>query len=173
MDQFRIVETTEALIPGFHSAVDSVARERRFLAFLESPPLSTSREFVQNVVAGGGVHLVAINSGDEVVAWCDIMRNTREGFGHSGQFGIGVLAPFRGIGLGKRIAQAALEAAWGKGLERIALLVFASNTRAISLYEHLGFEHEGVRRRARKLDGEYEDELMMAFVRDASPSYQA
>ena len=48
----------------------------------------------------------------------------------------------------------------------VELGVFAGNTRAIQLYEQLGFAHEGVRRRARKLDGMYEDNVMMALVFD-------
>jgi hypothetical protein len=39
--------------------------------------------------------------------------------------------------------------------------VFASNTRAIRLYERLGFVHEGVRHRARKIDGAYDDNVMI------------
>lgn len=165
MDSIRIVETTDDLVARYHAAVDAVARERRFLAFLEAPPVASSKEFVHNVLAGGGVHLVAIDSDDQVVAWCDVLRNPLEGFRHSGQLGIGVLPHFRGVGLGKRIADTAIQASWKREFERIALLVFASNTRAIALYERLGFEHEGLLRRARKLDGQYEDELMMALLR--------
>jgi RimJ/RimL family protein N-acetyltransferase len=161
----RVVETTESLIAGFHAAVDAVARERSFLAFLEAPPLSTSEEFVHRVVSGGGVHLVAIDADDRVVGWCDILRNRVEGFRHAGQFGIGVIAAYRGAGLGRRLAEAAIKSAWERELERIALVVFASNVRAIALYQRLGFEEEGVRRRARKLDGNYDDELMMALLR--------
>jgi len=165
MDRFRVVETTDALISGFHAAVDAVARERRFFTFLEAPPLTKSEEFVRRVLMGGGVHLVAIDSEDQVVGWCDIMRSPREGFRHAGQFGIGVVAPFRGVGLGRRLAELAIESAWERGLERIELVVFASNARAIALYRRLGFEEEGVRRKARKLDGDYDDDLMMALLR--------
>ena len=161
------METTGALVRGYHAAVDAVARERSFLGFLLAPPLSTSEEFVRQVRAGGGVHLVAIDPDDRVIAWCDISRNPREGFRHGGVLGIGVLAAFRGIGLGRRIAEEAIRQAWERGLERIALVVFASNARAIALYERLGFEHEGVRRRARKLDGRSDDEVMMALLRDS------
>ena len=40
----------------------------------------------------------------------------------------------------------------------------STNVRAIRLYERLGFAHEGVRRRARKLDGGYDDNVLMALV---------
>jgi ribosomal protein S18 acetylase RimI-like enzyme len=77
---------------------------------------------------------------------------------------MGVLPEVRGRGVGRRLAEAAIAAAKEQGAERIELEVFASNTRAIALYEKLGFVREGVKRRARKLDGEYDDIVQMAIV---------
>jgi RimJ/RimL family protein N-acetyltransferase len=48
-------------------------------------------------------------------------------------------------------------------LERIELEVFASNTPAITLYEKKGFVVEGVKKKARKLDGVYDDMIQMAL----------
>ena len=42
--------------------------------------------------------------------------------------------------------------------------MFASNERAIALYRALGFVIEGIKRRARKLDGQYEDNVFMALL---------
>ena len=50
-----------------------------------------------------------------------------------------------------------------RGIERVELEVYASNVPAVSLYEKRGFLHEGVKRRARKLDGVYDDILVMAL----------
>jgi RimJ/RimL family protein N-acetyltransferase len=102
--------------------------------------------------------------GDEVVGWCDIVRFGLEGFQHSGRLGMGLLAHVRGQGVGRRLAEATIDAAKARGIERIELEVFASNVRAIRLYERLGFAHEGVRLRARKLDGAYDDNVLMALV---------
>jgi RimJ/RimL family protein N-acetyltransferase len=165
MAPVQVVPTGEEHVAGFQACVDAVARERRYLGFTEGPPLPVSQEFVRNVLAGGGVHIVAIDSAGKVVGWCDIVRDSREGFRHGGQLGIGLLPEFRGRGLGRTLARTALDAGWERGLERVALLVFASNERAISLYQRLGFAHEGVRRRARKLDGVYDDEMLMAVFR--------
>jgi len=114
----------------------------------------------------GGAHFVALDVTNEVVGWCDIARAPFEGFRHSGRLGMGLLPHVRGKGLGRRLAQATIDAVRARGVERIELEVFASNTRAIRLYERLGFVHEGVRRRARKLDGAYEDNVLMALVFD-------
>jgi RimJ/RimL family protein N-acetyltransferase len=160
----RIVQTAEFHIPGLHAALDEVAKERRWLAFTAAPPLTAIREFSRALMAGAGVQMVAVTGDERVVGWCDIVRVPMEGFGHTGRLGMGILAPYRGQGIGRRLAAAAIEAAMAAGMTRIELEVLASNTAAIRLYQKLGFVHEGVKRRARYLDGAWEDNVLMALL---------
>jgi RimJ/RimL family protein N-acetyltransferase len=44
--------------------------------------------------------------------------------------------------------------------------VYPSNTPAIHLYEKFGFQLEGCRRKAKKLDGVHEDILIMGLLRE-------
>jgi RimJ/RimL family protein N-acetyltransferase len=162
MSSVEIVPTAEQYVEGFHAAVDVVARERRYLAFLQAPPLEGSRSFVQSVLGGAGVQVLAID-GDKVVGWCDVVRDWRDGFRHGGHLGMGIVPEFRGRGIGERLARAAIEAAFAAGMERIELEVFSSNAAAIALYDKLGFVLEGVKKHARKIDDAYEDNLMMAL----------
>jgi ribosomal protein S18 acetylase RimI-like enzyme len=115
---------------------------------------------------GGGVQVLAIDSAGQVLGWCDLVRDTRAGFGHAWRLGMGLLPAVRGRGIGRRLAEAGIAAATARGAERIELEVFASNTKAIRLYEHLGFTREGVKRRARKLEDEYDDNVFMALLTD-------
>lgn len=160
----RIVPTAEFHIPGLHAALDEVARERRYLAFLSAPPLGATREFIRALIGGAGVQMVAVTEDERVVGWCDIVRVPMEGFSHTGRLGMGLLAAYRGQGIGRRLATAAIEAARAAGMERIELEVLASNTAAIQLYEKLGFVHEGLKRRARHLDGVWDDNVLMALL---------
>ena len=159
----RIVPAAERYIDGFRAAVDAVARERRHLAFVEAPPIEQSRAFVGWLIGGGGFQFLAVNADDRVVGWCDIVRVDLEGFRHVGKLGIGLLAEYRGRGIGRELAVAAIDAAFAAGIERIELDVFASNEAGIALYRKLGFTVEGVKRRARKIDGRVEDNVMMAL----------
>lgn len=43
MQNYEIVPIAEEHIEGFHAAVDSVAKEHQCLAFLDAPPLETTR----------------------------------------------------------------------------------------------------------------------------------
>ena len=171
MDDIRIVPAGDEHVEGFNRCVGAVARERRYLGMLDAPPLEAWRAFVARVIGDGGVVLVAVDAAGEVVGWCDLQRRALEGFRHVGRLGIGMLPEVRGRGLGRRLMQAALTAARERGMERIELEVFASNTRAIALYERLGFVREGLKRRVRKLDGRYDDDVLMALLFDETADH--
>ena len=158
-----IVPISEAYIDGYNACLNAVAQERRWLGFVGPADLTRSREFVSHNLAEGNPHFVALD-GERVVGWCDITRRQLEGFRHAGGLGMGVLKEYRGQGIGERLARAALQQARTIGLERVELDVYASNEAAIKLYEKLGFEVEGVHRRARKLDGQYDDLVSMALL---------
>lgn len=50
------------------------------------------------------------------------------------------------------------------GLHRLELTVMAHNTRAIRLYERMGFTVEGRRSECLLVDGTFVDELTMAVI---------
>jgi RimJ/RimL family protein N-acetyltransferase len=51
------------------------------------------------------------------------------------------------------------------GYEKVGLSAYEFNTRALALYEHLGFQHEARRRSAIYTDGRRWDELYMGMTR--------
>jgi len=74
---------------------------------------------------------------------------------------------FRGRGLGDeaaRIFQRLLLV--GLGFHRIELQIYAFNGRAIAHAERSGFVREGVRRKAYFRDGEWQDAVLFALVRE-------
>ncbi len=159
-----MVQTTEAHIAGFSAAVDAVARERRYLGLVSGPSIDQRAAFVNAILAGGGVQFVAVTATTEVVGWCDVVYAQLDGCHHVGKLGMGLLPAYRGAGYGRQLAEECIGAAYWSGIERIELEVFASNSVAISLYERLGFQREGVKRRGRKLDGAYDDNILMALL---------
>jgi len=70
-------------------------------------------------------------------------------------------SPRRGRGLGARLLRKALARCRRRGIEKIELQVYASNRPARELYRKFGFRQEGRRVRARKLDGKYDDVILM------------
>ncbi|MFO0897359.1 MAG: GNAT family N-acetyltransferase [Pirellulales bacterium] len=148
-------------VEGLRDCVDAVARERRYLATTAGFTLEETERFVLDLAAHDDISLVALD-GDQLIGWCDIRRSRTEGFAHGGTLGMGVAAGYRGQGIGKRLLAAALEQARARGLERVQLDVFTSNKAAVALYRAFGFREEGRRVRGRKLDGAYDDVLLMA-----------
>jgi len=141
--------------------IDTVARERLFLAGTVGFSVDDTRAFIASTKSAGGVHVVGIESG-EIVGWCDIVRHPFEGMTHVGRLGMGVRRDRRSKGIGRKLLEAATERAQGSGIERIELEVFASNPAAISLYESFGFELEGRKVAGRRLDGCTDDILIYA-----------
>jgi RimJ/RimL family protein N-acetyltransferase len=150
-------------IEGFHRAVDVVARERKYLAFLEPPPLTSAREFVLENIAKGNPQFVAV-ADDDVVGWCDVVRLSRPIHAHAGVLGMGMLPAYRGRGYGRKLIETTLHAAQLAGFRRVELAVHADNPRAIALYERIGFVREGIKRRATCIDGRFGDAIMMAIT---------
>ena len=162
---YRIVPIAEEHIPGFRAAVDTVARERKYLAFLEAPPLEDVARFVCDNIAHRYPQFIVLSAAI-VAGWCDVIPNrSRVIYSHCGTLGIGLLPDFRGKGIGRELMRRTLEAAFAFGLTRIELTVRETNTNAIALYRKLGFETEGFHRNAVRIDGRYENLYSMALLR--------
>jgi ribosomal protein S18 acetylase RimI-like enzyme len=160
---FRIAAISAEHIPGFRSAVDSVARELLYLAMTGAPPPNAVRKFVMDNIARHTPQFVAV-ADDEVVGWCDVIPKPRPSQQHSGVLGMGVIASYRRRGIGRSLMDAALKAARETGMTRVELTVRVNNEPARKLYESFGFVTEGVCRRHVRINGAYDDSYYMAVL---------
>lgn len=161
----RPIELRDA--PGYRECLDSVAREKRYLAQVEALPLERIEEFVRESVEADASQFVAAE-GDRVVGWADIFPHWATALAHCGTLGMGVHADYRGKGIGARLLAACLDKAWTQGITRVELQARADNLRAIRLYEKAGFAAEARLRNAMRFDGVYHDALQMSLVRGVS-----
>lgn len=152
-------------VHGFHACLDTVAREKMYLAQIGALPLERIENFVRDNVANDAVQFVALD-GDRVIAWADISQAWASAVSHCGSLGMGVLPGYRGRGIGHQLLDACIAKAWEKGLTRIELEARADNDRAIKLYEKFGFTHEARKRNAMRFDGLYYDTVLMSLVRE-------
>jgi len=157
--QIRVDDTQ-----SFRSAVDAVAREHKYLALLEAPPIEQVRAFVKRNVEHRYPQIVALKEGT-VVGWCNIPPAARAVSAHVGDLFMGVVAEWRGAGLGEGLLRHAVDAADIFGFQRIELGVFATNSIAATLYRKVGFIEEGTKRRAILIGGIYHDEIIMARLK--------
>lgn len=159
----EIVPLAPGHIDSFHRILDIVARERRYLSFLEAPPIESTREFVLEIIRQGYPQFVALSVG-EVVGWCDVTAKSGPIYAHTGVLGMGLLPQFRRQGIGTRLILRALEAARAFGFSRVELSVRQGNDNAIRLYRKVGFSTEGVQRNAIKVDDVYENVVLMGLL---------
>lgn len=163
MSAVSIEPIAAAHIDGFHRALDTVAREKKYLSMLEASPLPQTRDFVMGMIEKGNPQFVAVIA-DEVVGWCDISRHFFPSHAHRGRLGMGILPAYRGKGLGRRLIETTLKAAQEAGFARVELDVYEDHSRAIALYEKAGFTREGIVRRAARIDGRFIDAIEMALL---------
>lgn len=164
MDAFSVRPVRPDDVASLCAAVDTVARERRWLAVFEGFPREATAAFVARNLREDYPHVVAADATGRIVGWCDIVPDARPLHAHVGVLGMGVLPACRRRGLGRRLIDAALAAACRRGMLRVELQVRASNAPAIALYDAAGFRREGVRRRAARVDGDFDDVLCMGLV---------
>lgn len=77
---------------------------------------------------------------------------------------MGVIAEYRGHGIGNALMQATLDKAQTQGLTRIELDVREENHRAIKLYEKFGFKIEGLKKNATRMNDKYSNDYIIALI---------
>jgi L-phenylalanine/L-methionine N-acetyltransferase len=112
-------------------------------------------------------HYLAAVVDDQVVGAVILTQHANPRLAHGGRVGLMVHEAFWGQGIGTQLVEASLDIAdhW-LGLKRVELGVFTDNSAAIHMYEKLGFQREGVKRRSAFGGGQWQDEMMMARLRD-------
>ncbi|NCA10963.1 N-acetyltransferase [bacterium] len=83
--------------------------------------------------------LVVCNDAAGDLAWCGTIQGVVDRHGSGSIQNIGVVPGHRGRGLGTALIEQALAGFRGHGLRKATLEVTASNSRAVRLYQQLGF----------------------------------
>ncbi|NRB18064.1 MAG: GNAT family N-acetyltransferase [Rhodobacteraceae bacterium] len=154
---------SEFHIESFRRAFDKVVKEGKYFGSLDAPTLESFSAKVRKNIEDRNPHFVATHAG-EVVGWCEVVRLNKPLFHHVGIFEVGLLPEWRGQGIGRPLITATLDAAFERGFTRIELTVFASNTRAIALYEKIGFNKEGELIDAVYIDGVFSNSILMGLI---------
>ncbi len=113
----------------------------------------------------GSYMLIAMDGGKMV----GVIAAERGGFKrthHVASVSTGVLMSYRRRGIGSRFFAEIEKWARENGVTRLELNVMCHNENAIALYKKSGFEIEGKRTHAMKVDGNYVDEYYMAKILD-------
>jgi len=105
-------------------------------------------------------YLVAEVEG-KVIANSEVSRHS--GYSsHVGMVGIAIRDGYRDVGIGTEMIQTLIAQAEKMGLKMLLLDVFASNERAVHVYEKVGFKETGRKPKFFYRNGKYIDDILMA-----------
>ena len=130
-----------------------------------SRPTAESRRRGQQQIAASGEHHFAIEADDRYIGFVGLRVDDEE---QSGSYRIGIANPdCWGRGYGTEVARLVLRYAFETlGLHRVRLKVAAYNVRARRCYEKSGLRMEGVLRESFQVEGEWQDDVLMAVLRE-------
>ncbi len=108
----------------------------------------------------GEIFFIAAEVDGKVVANSEISRG--DGYSaHVGGLGIAIKSGFRDMGVGTEMMNALIDQGKSWGLKILTLSVFGSNSRAIYVYEKVGFVQVGRIPKKFFKEGKYDDEVLM------------
>ena len=142
--------------------VNLIGREEIYIMVDRVPNLDEERQWLGTFDGVRTVLLVADADG-EAIGSADCHGGMYAKTHHVGGIGIAIRDGWRGVGLGRILMERILEWMRARGFKKAELAVFATNGRARRLYESLGFQEEGVRRRHVRIRDEYDDEVLMGL----------
>jgi len=132
----------------------------------DAPTLEQEVEFIRSyLVPDNSTLLVAVRDG-AIVGMVSLKGETLQEESHVGTFAISVARAARGQGIGTALIDALVAWAPAHGITRIQGFAWTNNPGSIRLYERLGFEREGLMRRAIVTDGRPVDAVVLAMLLD-------
>jgi RimJ/RimL family protein N-acetyltransferase len=143
--------------------INSVVKEGAEIGRAEKVSREEEIDWLSGLLArlerGRTFFLVAEVKG-RIIASSDIAR--QNGFQkHVGVVGIVIKKDFRELGIGTAMMRVLIEQAKKMGMKILTLTAFASNKRAIHVYEKVGFLQTGLIPKKHLKQGKYIDEVIM------------
>ena len=151
---------------NFLNLLNITETETTFMLYEKGERKTTIKQQRKNIQDGikKGILTFILEDNKKLVGyvWGNIFTANRKK--HCMYLAVAILKEYTGKGYGTKLMNTLEKQAIENGINRLELEVSEKNKFAISLYEKLGFEVEGVKRRAFLVNGNYEDELIMGKI---------
>jgi ribosomal protein S18 acetylase RimI-like enzyme len=161
--EYRIRQAREADLTGLVGAIRTAIGEKTYVvAESMADVLDHQNVLLRHNALESRMFFVATVD-NEVVGWVHLNMPEMEKLGHTAELTVGVLEEYRGHDIGSRLLERGTKWASSSGVEKLYNSVPSTNETAIGWLEEHGWETEAVREDHYKLEGEYIDEVMMAY----------
>jgi RimJ/RimL family protein N-acetyltransferase len=128
--------------------------------------VEAERQFLTDIATvDNSVLALAVTADGSVIGVASFMGGKRRAMRHQGSIGIAVHKDWRNQGVGTALMQYLINWARGTGIiTRLELEVNTHNERAVHVYQKVGFEIEGRKKKALFKEGRYIDNFVMALL---------
>ena len=125
------------------------------------------RDFIQKMLEDERSLFVVAEAEKKVIASLAFHGSHLKRYQHQGEFAMGVLQAYWGLGVGGALVRTMLDWASRTGIIRVTLKVVSDNYRAIKLYRRFGFVEEGrlIKDRYYPDKKEFSDSIIMARIK--------
>ena len=165
MTEYRSIRPEDA--PAFWQFLNALDGQTAFMMYepgeraRRTDQVALAEDIRRHVIPGGDFLHIALEGG-VIVGYLRAERGAYNRVRHTAYVVAGVLAEWRGRGIGTALFTRLEAWARSNAVTRLELTVECPNHVARHLYERMGFTVEGIRRRAMLVDGHPVDEYAMA-----------
>lgn len=143
--------------------IDSETKNMMYEPGERKTSLTEMEQYIKNMKEENSFLSVAEKDG-QIVGFLAAERGFAKRIKHSVYIFMGVLADYRGQGIGKRLFEEFERWAPENNVVRAELTVMTHNKNALKLYESMGFKIEGEKPKSMKVDGIFIDEYYMGRI---------
>ena len=118
---------------------------------------------IRSAVTSGSLTLI-LEDEDHIAGFLSASRGSAARIRHRAYIVMGILKDYRGRGLGKKLFEELEKWAPEHHITRLELTVMTHNDAAIHLYEKMGFQIEGTKKKSLLVNGIYVDEYYMGRI---------
>lgn len=161
----RVRQATVRDAPGVVNLINSVIREGGLTALYPTLSVEEEERFIRGMSPRSVMFVAETDSetGGTIVGLqtIDPYAMYTRAMDHVAEIGTFVHRAYRRQGVGRLLFEHTLSFARQRGYEKLMLSVRAGNTSAIEFYREMGFTPKLVLERQVKIDGQYDDQVLM------------
>jgi L-amino acid N-acyltransferase YncA len=141
--------------------MNSVIAEGKHTIFDRPFSVEEETKFISSLGSRSALHVAEIAGKITGVQSIDLLTELATSVQHVATMGTWLLLNYRGLGIGRSLAEESFRFARSHGYRKILIQVLADNHRALRFYRSLGFCDVGIAKQHVRLGGVFYDEVYL------------